>query len=318
MFFKKIMVWMILISILITISSKNWFIWWLMMEINMMTFIPLMNYKNLQNCNSMITYFIIQSFSSSIFFFSFIMQNINEIYLFNMMINLAISIKLALVPFHYWLPMISEGLDNYPLFLILTLQKIIPLFILSFTKNEMIILLGLLSSFMGSVMAFNFKLIKKILIFSSIAHLGWITILIVMNSNFWLFYLIIYSLIIFKLVDFLIKKSTNLAEISKSFNMNENITMFMTMMSLGGIPPFLGFFMKLIAIIIILEYSKMVMLILIMSSLINIFFYMRIIYLSFFLKMIFLKNFKTKNWMKSLFININTFMLLLLMNLMMQ
>nr|QYF09532.1 NADH dehydrogenase subunit 2 [Haemaphysalis kolonini] len=318
MFFKKLMTWLILITILITISSNFWFIFWLMMEMNMMMFIPIMKTNKMNSCNAMITYFIIQSFSSTLFFLSSTMLFFNECSMFNYILNMSILIKLAMVPFHFWLTIISESLDMWSMFMMLTIQKIIPLFILTSIKYNIILFFGLISSIFGSIMAFNSKFLKKILIFSSISHLGWLVILINFNSNFWISYLMIYALIISKILN--LASNNNLIKISsfflKKMSTSEKISFMCLMMSLSGMPPFIGFFIKLMAIMIIIKMTKIMMIILIISSLINIYFYIRLIIPLLMTFNEFIKSLKMKKFFKSALINLNIILSIFLFNLM--
>nr|YP_006234050.1 NADH dehydrogenase subunit 2 [Archaeocroton sphenodonti]AET63103.1 NADH dehydrogenase subunit 2 [Archaeocroton sphenodonti] len=318
MFFKKLMMWMIMITIMITISSNFWFTFWLMMEINLMVFIPLMNSKNLMSCNAMITYFIIQSFSSSLFFMGSLLILMNFSMFFKIIINIAIMIKLAMIPFHFWITMISESLDLFPLFIILTFQKMIPLIILTKCKSEIVLIFGMISSVFGSIMALNSKLLKKIMIFSSISHMGWMTILIFIQSNFWVFYLILYILIFFKIFNIL--KKNHLISMSnlmfKKINTNMKLLLISMMLSLGGMPPFLGFFMKLMSIFFIIKVSLVSAIILAISSLVNIYFYVRIFLPMYFINIKHFKMFNINKMMKSFFVNLNIILTILILNMM--
>nr|WEI30815.1 NADH dehydrogenase subunit 2 [Rhipicephalus turanicus] len=309
------MLWVIIISILTSLSSNSWFIFWLMMEINMMSFIPIMNEFKLKNYNSMITYFIIQSFSSSLFFVSSFQYSLFNMSLFFNLINISILIKLGMIPFHFWLILISESLTFYSLLILLTIQKIIPLLIIEKFMNKSMIPLFVLSSLMASIMAMKHKLMKKILILSSISHQGWILCLIAKKMNFWISYLIMYSTIIYtiitncKAVNF--NSLNNLMSNKMSIKMKN--TMIMSMMSLAGMPPFLGFFMKIVAILYLIKMNLIFMIILIISSLINLFFYLRI------LTPFFFTNLKFLSWnlqmMKSnILIKINMIILIILVN----
>ncbi|YP_009122926.1 NADH dehydrogenase subunit 2 (mitochondrion) [Dermacentor silvarum] len=317
MFFKKSMMWMIMMTILISISSNSWFIYWLSMEMNLMSFIPIMNNYKIKNCNSMIIYFIIQSFSSSLFFISSFQFNLSNSLIFLMIMNMTILIKLAIIPFHFWIMSISESLNFDALFLILSIQKIIPLFILSnFFFNKIIILI-MMSTLTSSILALNLKLFKKLLILSSISHQGWMISLIFFKINFWMTYIMIYSIIIFSIM-----KSCKKHKIYSMFtifnnkiNYNEKMNFIMHFMSLGGMPPFLGFFMKMMTIFILMKFSTFIIMILITSSLINLFFYFKILTPIFFLNLKTLKNLKINFNNKTLFINMNLMFLIFFMNL---
>nr|AFR24929.1 NADH dehydrogenase subunit 2 [Rhipicephalus sanguineus] len=309
------MLWIIIISILISMSSNSWFIFWLMMEINMMSFIPIMNEFKLKNYNSMIMYFIIQSFSSSLFFISSFQYSLFNTELFFSLINISILIKLGVIPFHFWLMLISESLNFNSLLILLTIQKIIPLLIIEKFLNKMMIPLFVLSSLMASILAMKYKLMKKILIFSSISHQGWILCLIAKKVNFWFSYLIMYSIIIYtiiincKMVNF--NSLNNLTSSKMSVKMKN--TMIMSMMSLAGMPPFLGFFMKIVAILYLIKMNLIFITILIISSLINLFFYLRIMTPFFFINLKFLM-WNLQMMKMNILIKINVAFLIILIN----
>nr|UNO54144.1 NADH dehydrogenase subunit 2 [Dermacentor (Indocentor) sp.] len=316
MFFKKIMLWVIMISIMIAISSNSWFIFWLSMEMNLMSFIPIINDYKLKNCNAMITYFIIQSFSSSLFFISSLQFDLNNSFFFLILINMSLLIKLAIVPFHFWLSMMSESLSFNSLFFILSIQKIIPLFIFSKFILEMLLPIIMISTLLSSLMALNLKLIKKILIFSSISHQGWMLCLIIKKINFWMMYLIVYSWIIFNIIKSCKKfKMYSFSKITiNKMNYNEKMNFISQFMSLGGMPPFLGFFMKIMSIFMLMKTHSFFMIILIISSLINLFFYFKIITPSLFLFMKSWKN-NTISFNKMLLTNLNFMTLIFFINL---
>nr|BCG67079.1 NADH dehydrogenase subunit 2 [Amblyomma testudinarium]BCG67352.1 NADH dehydrogenase subunit 2 [Amblyomma testudinarium]BCG67365.1 NADH dehydrogenase subunit 2 [Amblyomma testudinarium]BCG67378.1 NADH dehydrogenase subunit 2 [Amblyomma testudinarium] len=318
MFFKNFLIWIIIMTISITISSNSWFMYWLMMELNLLTFIPIMNSKKKNNSNCMITYFIIQTFSSTVFLISILNLNIFNLYFFNLCLLISLMIKLAIIPFHFWLTHLSEMIDFKSLFLILTIQKFIPLFILSLFFMKIIILFALISSIFGSIFVINLKSFKKILIFSSISHQGWMISLILVKSNFWISYLIIYSFLIYKITYLLNKNKFNFTN-SMFFNKKmflEKISFFMLMLSLGGMPPFLGFIAKMISIIIIMNNNNIIILILIISSIINIFIYLRMMSPILFINSINFKNFfKNTFKYKNMFLNMNMMITIFAINL---
>nr|YP_011017328.1 NADH dehydrogenase subunit 2 [Amblyomma naponense]WQF68991.1 NADH dehydrogenase subunit 2 [Amblyomma naponense] len=321
MLFKNTMKWFIMMTIIITISSKSWFIYWLMMEMNLLMFIPIMNTNKKNNSNSMITYFVIQSFSSTLFFFSAMNSSIfYQTYIFNYFMMISIMIKLAMIPFHFWLSSMSEMIDYSSMFIILTLQKFIPLYILTNLNSKMLIIFASISALFGSMFAFNLKSFKKILIFSSISHQGWMTALIMIKSNFWISYLMMYSLLIYKISFFLEKSNYNLI-MNKFFMFHNNnkikISLMSMMLSLGGMPPFFGFMIKLISVMILIKYSNLIIIILIISSMINIFFYIRIITPNLFLNIFKIKNIlKYNQWSKNLILNMNIMITMFMLNLM--
>nr|WEF75040.1 NADH dehydrogenase subunit 2 [Amblyomma cajennense] len=318
MLFKNLMKWLIVMTILISLSSDSWFILWLMMEMNLLMFIPILNNKKMNNSNLMVSYFVIQSFSSTLFFFSSLNLIIFHTEICVMIMNISMLIKLASIPFHFWLTSLSEMIDFASLWIILTFQKFIPFIVLSKFSMEIIILFAALSSLIGSILALNSKTIKKILIFSSISHQGWVISLILMKSNFWLTYMLIYSSLIFK-ISSNFEKMNSLSMSSMFINNKKyywKISIITLMLSLGGMPPFLGFYIKLSSIIILINNFNSIIGILIMSSMINIFFYLRILTPFLFLNYYSLKSFfKKSHHNKNILLNINLMISIFLLNL---
>nr|YP_008999526.1 NADH dehydrogenase subunit 2 [Rhipicephalus microplus]AGH19732.1 NADH dehydrogenase subunit 2 [Rhipicephalus microplus]AKC05528.1 NADH dehydrogenase subunit 2 [Rhipicephalus microplus]QLD97310.1 NADH dehydrogenase subunit 2 [Rhipicephalus microplus]QNN85482.1 NADH dehydrogenase subunit 2 [Rhipicephalus microplus]QNN85495.1 NADH dehydrogenase subunit 2 [Rhipicephalus microplus] len=313
MFFKKLMIWMITITVLISLSSNSWFIYWLMMEMNMMSFIPLMNNYKLKNLNAMITYFVVQAFSSSLFFLSAFQYNMMQIEFFLFLINISILIKLGMIPFHLWLISISEMMNFNSILILLTMQKIIPLLIAEKFMNNSLIPLFSMSTFFASFLAMKHKLMKKILIFSSISHQGWILCLLVKKLNFWIAYLMLYFIIFFNIISIFNKYKINFFSdfMKKKMKLEIKIKMIMLMMSLGGMPPFLGFFMKIVSIYLLMNLKLIFIFMLILSSLLNLFFYMRMIIPFFFIN---LKFFTWNNIFmnKNIYMNMNLIILIVL------
>nr|UXG58644.1 NADH dehydrogenase subunit 2 [Dermacentor albipictus] len=317
MFFKKMMMWVIFITILIAISSNSWFVFWLSMEMNLMSFIPIMNNNMIKNCYSMVVYFIIQSFSSSLFFFSSFQYFLNSSLIFLSLINLALLIKLAMIPFHFWIMMIANSVNFNALFMLLSFQKMIPLFIISKFFYSPLIILIIISTLMSSITALNLKQINKLLILSSISHQGWMMCLIAKKINFWITYLIMYSMILFPIINMTARYKMNYMEMSSmtKMNINEKLSFISNFMSLGGMPPFLGFFMKIMTIYMLMKSNFSLIVFLIISSLINLFFYLKILTPSFFFFIKFLKNSKYNFSSKTIFINMNYMLLIFLINL---
>lgn len=312
-FFKKLIIWIITITVLISLSSNSWFIYWLIIEINIISFIPLINNYKLKNLNAIITYFVVQAFSSSLFFLSAFQYNIIQIEFFLFLINISILIKLGMIPFHLWLISIREIINFNSILILLTIQKIIPLLIAEKFINNSLIPLFSISTFFASFLAIKHKLIKKILIFSSISHQGWILCLLVKKLNFWIAYLILYFIIFFNIIRIFNKYKINFFSdfIKKKIKLEIKIKIIILIISLGGIPPFLGFFIKIVSIYLLINLKLIFIFMLILSSLLNLFFYIRIIIPFFFIN---LKFFTWNNIFinKNIYININLIILIVL------
>nr|YP_011026010.1 NADH dehydrogenase subunit 2 [Ventidius pulai]WQM87282.1 NADH dehydrogenase subunit 2 [Ventidius pulai] len=286
---KMIMYMTLIMSTIMVISSENWFSMWMGLEINMMSFIPLMEkMKNYQSSESKMIYFIIQSMSSMMFMFMMIMnpiimieENMNSD-LSMIMITASMAMKMGMAPMNLWFVSIMSKMNWTNCTILMTWQKIAPLYVMSNTYNNsnMINLIALMSAVIGAIGGINQTSVKKILAFSSINHLGWMTICLKHDNEMWMKYLIMYSIMIIMLTMNLSKKSINFIN-QMNVNMNsksEKMNFIMMMLSLGGLPPFIGFLPKWMVIQSLMMTNSMFMLmVLMMSSMLTLFFYMRMI-----------------------------------------
>nr|AKQ53265.1 NADH dehydrogenase subunit 2 [Tenthredo tienmushana] len=319
---KILFIIIMILSSLIAINSSSWFMMWMSMEMNLMSFIPLMmnSSKKIKISNSMMIYFIIQAMASSILIMIIIMMKLqNNIIKMNFLMNmmqLSLLMKLGASPFHWWTPKIFNNLSWMNCFMFLTWQKIIPLFLLmNFNNNFMIYISALTSSFMGAMLGINQISIKLIMNYSSINHLGWMLMTLMINKNLLLMYFMFYSLI--NLMISLIMNNYNFKFINQLFkNNNQNMNMKLIMMSmflsLSGMPPMLGFLPKILTLMLMIK-NNMIMetLMFIILSTISLSFYINILMSMF----IFSKN--NSKWMNKNNFNFNkTIFSILLLNLM--
>lgn len=260
------------------ISSISWLNIWIWLEINLISFIIfIINNKNKISIESSLIYFLIQTISSIILLFSILIILFkNNIII---LIIISIIIKLGSSPFHYWIPLIIERLNWIKIFILLTWQKINPLFILIINNYYLYLkLFIILSLLIGSIAGLNYISLKKIISFSSINQLRWIIIRLINNKIIKL-YLFIYIYLIYLIIksfNYFNLKFLNQLISLKIKNKFIKLFIFINLLSLGGLPPFLGFFPKLF-IILKLNRSLLIFFIIIFS-LLSLFMYLRIIF----------------------------------------
>nr|YP_010166647.1 NADH dehydrogenase subunit 2 [Leconectes striatellus]QRV62738.1 NADH dehydrogenase subunit 2 [Leconectes striatellus] len=293
--YKLVFVSSLFLGTMITISSYSWLGAWMGLEINLLSFIPLMKIKNNSYSSEVsMKYFLIQALASSIFLFMVILmisqsKMMNESYLINssmlIILNSTILMKLGAAPFHFWFPEIIEGMNWNNSLILLTWQKIAPMVILSYSieNNSFIIMIILLSTFIGSIGGLNQISLRKILAYSSINHIGWMLSTFLINEMMWALYFLIYSFMSLSIIT--IFNKFNLFMLKQLFNMlNTKILIkffiMMNLLSLGGLPPFLGFLPKWIIIQNLSLNHFLTLMFMIMMTLITLFFYLRIMYSS--------------------------------------
>lgn len=245
------------------------------------------NKKFLINSEFIIKYYLIQSISSINFLFFILIINfnfINSFFFYNFIIinlNLTLLIKIGRAPFHFWLISIIEGISWYNTLILLTLQKIPPIILISYYLNfKILIIIIILNCLFGSLGGLNQLNLQKIITYSSIYNFRWIFRSIVINESLFFFFILIYSLIIFNLISFF--SEIKLYFINQLYLIKSQkyfiFIIFLNLLSLGGLPPFLGFITKWIISMYIIQTINLIVLLIILSSLINLYYYIQLIY----------------------------------------
>uniref|UniRef100_UPI0030E15A9B NADH dehydrogenase subunit 2 n=1 Tax=Megalurothrips distalis TaxID=1030663 RepID=UPI0030E15A9B len=282
---KMMLILMMLLSIMLSISSNSIMGIWMGMEINLFSFIPLMTLDLKKNSeNSIMIYFLIQSISSSMMIFSCFLMNLNKESktIFLSIFYLSLLVKTGLCPFHFWTLKIMEGLSWNSCFILLTIQKIIPLFTLMlFTQKNFLILLILLNSVIASISGLTMFSIRKIMGISSMNHMSIMMMSILISKKLFKLYFFIYTVTSMMLISTFNSKNLNfLFQIFKSNKMNKMLTFNSMIMifSMAGLPPFLGFIPKLMTILKMMELHMIIpTAIMLISNTLATFFYARLL-----------------------------------------
>nr|WGO62424.1 NADH dehydrogenase subunit 2 [Andraca trilochoides] len=315
---KMFFLFILFFSTFIAISSNSWFGCWIGMEINLLSFIPLIsNSNNLLTSEGSLKYFLTQALASINFLFIILfklilIQNFELNYFISIIINSTLLMKMGSAPFHFWFPNIIEGFSWFNNFILMTWQKITPMILLSYYFNKNFLFFAIILNIsIGAIGGLNQTSLRKLMAFSSINNLGWMLFAIMISENLWIFYFFMYSFLT-SIMCFLFY-IMNTFFINQLFINNINFTIKMNLLinflSMGGLPPFIGFIPKWI-IINFLMINKLYLMtfIFILMSLIIIFFYIRIIYSCFmfnYLKMKWFKTFVKNNLM--IYINFFSF-----------
>nr|ADW41377.1 NADH dehydrogenase subunit 2 [Drosophila flavomontana] len=307
---KILFITMMIIGTLITVTSNSWLGAWMGLEINLLSFIPLMSdNNNFKSTEASLKYFLTQALASTVLLFSVILLMLNNSMTIeinnsftSVIILSTLLLKSGAAPFHFWFPNLMEGLTWMNALLLMTWQKIAPLMLISYLNLKNLLLISVIFSvIVGAIGGLNQTSLRKLMAFSSINHLGWMLSALMINESIWLIYFLFYSFLSFIL--------TFMFNIFKLFHLNQlfswfmqskvmKFTLFMNFLSLGGLPPFLGFLPKWIVIQQLTfcnQYFQLM--ILLVSTLITLFFYLRICYSAFML------NYYENNWVINTQIN---------------
>nr|ADK21564.1 NADH dehydrogenase subunit 2 [Episoriculus caudatus] len=286
----------VMLGTLIVLTSSHWFMIWIGFEMNMLAIIPiLMKNYNPRSMEASTKYFMTQATASMILMLAIIMNlmysgqwTINNITnpTASILMTIALVMKLGLSPFHFWVPEVTQGVPLTSGLILLTWQKIAPLSVLyqiyPSINLEMLLTMSLLSVLVGGWGGLNQTQLRKIMAYSSIAHMGWMTAIMIYNPTLMLLNLIIYiTMTISTFMLFISTSSTTTLSLSHTWNKTPLITTLIltVMLSLGGLPPLTGFLPKWMIIQELTKnHSVILPTLMAILSLLNLFFYMRLTY----------------------------------------
>ena len=294
-------VFTIIVGTLFSVSSSHWLGIWAGLEINLIGFLPLLVYqKRIAERESAVKYFVVQALGSRLLIFGSLssytlsfrwdIANVNRYYIITIFIlSCGLSIKIGLFPFHFWLPRVIAGLPWISCLLLATWQKFAPIFLMSSLLDVnlrywMALVISLIcagSSLIGGVGGINQTQIRALLAYSSIGHLGWIVFSLLYGDWIIKIYLLVYVLIstcVFTSLWYI-----DLRNIKRLVKFNQKkvleIGIIIMLISLGGLPPLLGFVSKWLVISASITRALWgVLFFLILGSLLRLFYYLSLFF----------------------------------------
>nr|YP_010981191.1 NADH dehydrogenase subunit 2 [Aplomya metallica]WOE90321.1 NADH dehydrogenase subunit 2 [Aplomya metallica] len=290
----------LMMGTLITISANSWLSTWMGLEINLLAFIPLMSDNKLMSTESSLKYFLTQALASSTLLFAIILFMLNSNKnnsnnFMEMMILSSLLMKSGSAPFHFWFPNVIEGLSWFNSLLLMTWQKIAPLMLISYILYKPLINISIIfSSLIGALGGLNQTSLRKLMAYSSINHLSWMLMSMYSNNLLWIMYFMFYSFLSCSMIFlFNMFKISYINQLFSLFFFSKILKFFslINLLSLGGLPPFLGFYPKWIVIQSV-SFNNQYFLLTFMTlmTLITLYFYIRLSYSAFML------NYYEINW----------------------
>lgn len=257
-----------MLGIIVGISCEAWLGTWFGIEINSYFFLPLIKKREFQ-----FKYYLIQALGSVFFVYSYYHAS-SFLYITGLVIKIGVS------PFFFWIYPSFKWIPKKPLIMFITLQKILPLYLLyNITLNfsDMILLLTyfFLNATTGYLGVKNKTLMIDIVLFSSIYQIRWVILSLVISKYIFKFYFIYYIIIVFFFI----------ISIKKDFlgpnDKRSIIIIWLIFFLIRGFPPSIIFLIKIhIVINITIIFSHIIILfnlILVIGFMIN---YLKLIFSS--------------------------------------
>nr|ATG83372.1 NADH dehydrogenase subunit 2 [Cnemaspis punctata] len=283
-------------STTIVMLNHHWLLAWLALELNTLSILPMIIKQHHPRATEAATkYFLTQAAAAALILFTSTVNawqtgqwniTISNTPLTTTMITLALMLKLGLAPVHFWYPEVLQGSTLMTALLISTWQKIAPLTLLYTTmpalQTNMTLLIGVTSTLVGGWAGLNQTQTRKIMAFSSIAHMGWLITIITMNPGLTtLTYLMYVTMTSSLFISLNINTTNSIANLSTVWSHSPALLamMMLTLMTLGGLPPLSGFMPKWLILKELAETSLfMLSTTMAMASLPSLFFYIRMAY----------------------------------------
>ena len=217
-----------------------------------------------------------------------------------------VAFKLGAVPFHMWVPDVYEGAPTPVTLFIATAPKIAAfgmlmralvdgLGALAADWSQMLAILAVLSMAAGNVIAIAQTNIKRMLAYSTIAHVGFVFVGMVSGSAAGyaasMFYVLTYALMAlggFAMVIWLGHAGEQADRLDDFRGLNDRnpwfaFMMLILMLSMAGVPPFVGFWAKWSVLReVIAADATWLAVVAVLFSVIGLFYYLRVVRLMYF------------------------------------
>uniref|UniRef100_A0AA49K873 NADH-ubiquinone oxidoreductase chain 2 n=1 Tax=Microdous chalmersi TaxID=2065825 RepID=A0AA49K873_9GOBI len=241
----------------ITFASSHWLLAWMGLEINTLAILPLMaQHHHPRAIEATTKYFLTQATAAATLLFASItnawltgqweIQQMTHPLPVTMM-TFALALKIGLAPLHTWLPEVLQGLDLTTGLILSTWQKLAPfalLLQLPIYDHTTLTILALTSTLVGGWGGLNQTQVRKILAYSSIAHLGWMILILQFTPSLTLLAFATYiTMTLSAFLMFKLNNATTINTLATSWAKAPVITAMapLILLSLGGLPPLTGF-----------------------------------------------------------------------------
>nr|YP_009049223.1 NADH dehydrogenase subunit 2 [Jinshaia abbreviata]AIE44525.1 NADH dehydrogenase subunit 2 [Jinshaia abbreviata]BAU45846.1 NADH dehydrogenase subunit 2 [Jinshaia abbreviata] len=280
----------------LTFASSHWLLAWMGLEINTMAILPLMAQQHHPRAVEATTkYFLTQATAAAMILFAATTNawmtgewDINNLShpIASTMTLTALALKVGLAPMHFWMPEVLQGLDLTTGLILSTWQKLAPFALIiqvaPNTNPTLLTALGLFSTLVGGWGGLNQTQLRKILAYSSIAHMGWMIIILQYAPQLTLITLGLYILMTSTaFLSLKMASATKINSLTATWSKSPILTATtaMALLSLGGLPPLTGFMPKWL---ILQELAKQDLpataTIMALAALLSLYFYLRLCY----------------------------------------
>jgi NADH:ubiquinone oxidoreductase subunit 2 (subunit N) len=284
------------LTLFLRLCLKNWLVIWVLIELVTVLVIRLIGTSiSPRVVEGMSKYYIMQAVARAILLLGILWQYFEkkDLSIFSNYIGFSygfilvgLFIKLAAFPSPFWFIDVMRGVGLLRGFYVIIVSKMIPIYLyitIRGTSNNFLLAVGLGTVAIGSLCGIKQTKVRKLIGFSSIAHLGWLLLgFPLLSSRYCLFIFLCYIIMVFPII--WLCSYYEVEDFSKVkrcyFQPWVLFILVVTLLSLGGFPPLLGFVYKWTIFQGLLRGRSLLLCgYLILMSLISLFFYLRLCYL---------------------------------------
>ncbi len=247
---KSYLIVLYCLSLLIGVSINRFFSLWLLIEVNIVVFLYVLYLEiSYSRWEMLLKYFIVQALSSIIFLINRTVRHMVPLAFNRVLLSVAILMKIGAAPLHWWVVDLGSKSSWLVLLLLLTLQKLLPLFVLDTVANYRLKYIIVFTNMVIGTLLLNQSMLKLLLTYSRIFNLRWI--MLISRTLIFTKLFILYTLISGYIMSFL--KSIYIESINDSSRLSADILFSLSfrIINLAGFPPFPGFYLKIIVIILL-------------------------------------------------------------------
>nr|WOV69023.1 NADH dehydrogenase subunit 2 [Corbicula japonica] len=272
---------MLSVGIFWSLCSASIFGAWVAMELSFIGVVGLLGGSSFDESESLVKYFVVQVIGSSLLMASivFLLSGCFLI-LVEVVFLLGLFLKLGLFPFHFWVPSVMSGLTWLGCFIVSVVQKIIPMWFLTnfcvssfgFGMVEFSSVLTCLMGCVGGLMVLHFRVLLG---YSSLVHMGFMAMMSLESMVSFFIYYVVYFIVNAGLMVSLWSVSVySFFDLLKSKSGSSFIWVSLYLLSLAGVPPFVGSFVKVVFLLKVWLVFPMICVVLLVSSAVSMFFYL--------------------------------------------
>nr|QDP17852.1 NADH dehydrogenase subunit 2 [Parachtes riberai] len=259
-----------LYSFYLVFGFDEWFVVWLGLELNMISFLMLSHmFNNIIIIEAMASYFFIQSLASGVLVS---MMYLGWSYVVWCMI---LMLKMGVGPFFGWYVSVVKSFSWWVNYILMVFQKIVLLMLMMEVTTMFVFYVGMLSMFIGFMGVLGQVNLKVLMGYSSIFHGGWMFMLMEEKNSMWWMYFLLYGLMMLSIVSIL--NSQMMLSIYISVGLSK-YGLILVMLNLAGIPPFVGFIMKWMSFYFLWMFDYWLMIVMVLVSLFMLYAYFRFVY----------------------------------------